>query len=123
MVERSPTLDGSEWLDGGTGSEVGARFVGHNHVGPARYSRECEITALEPGRELAFQTFFKGAPSVRWSYQFEPSGDSTKVTESYEMISLPRYVRVMLKIPGMDAKDTGAGMALTLERIAAIAEG
>lgn len=125
MVEWSPVLVGCEWIGGAGGPEVGARFVGHNRQSGMRWSRECVITACEPGRELAFQTFFKGAPSTRWRYLFEPSGDGTKVTESYEIVSMPRYVRAVRKIPGMIEKGASgarAGMELTLERIAAIAE-
>lgn len=125
MAEWSPRIERSEWTDGATGPKVGARFVGHVHQGPARYSRQCEITALEPGREVAFQTFIKGAPSVRWRYLFEPSGDGTKMTESYEIFTMPMFVNLMMKIPAMaekNAKGTREAMALTLDRIAAIAE-
>ncbi len=125
MAEWSPVLVGCEWIGGASGPEVGARFVGHNRQSGMRWSRECVVIACDPGREFAFQTFFKGAPSTHWRYLFEPSGDGTKVTESYEIVSMPRYVRAVRKIPGMiekGANDTRAGMALTLERIAAIAE-
>jgi len=91
----------------------------------ARWSRECVITACDPGRELAFETLFRGAPSTRWCYRFEPSGDGTTVTESYEIVSMPTWVRAMRRLPGMverSHRDARKGMESTLERIGAVAE-
>lgn len=125
MNEWSPIIERCEWIGDAPGPEVGARFVGHSRQKGMRWSRECVITACDPGRELAFETVFRGAPSTRWRYCFEPSGGGTAVTESYEIVVAPRWIRFMWKIPGMverSRRDAREGMELTLERIGAIAE-
>lgn len=125
MDQWSPVIERCEWAGDASGPEVGARFVGHNRQSGARWSRECAITVCDPGRELAFETFFRGALSTRWRYRFEPSDAGTTVTESYEVVSMPRWVRAMRRVPGMaerSRRDARQGMELTLERIGAIAE-
>ncbi len=125
MAEWSPVITRCEWIGDASGPEVGVRFVGHNRQAGARWSRECVITACDPGRELAFETLFRGAPSTRWRYRFEPSDAGTRVTESYEVVSMPMWVRALRKIPGMverSRRDARQGMEVTLERIGAIAE-
>src|ERR1700675_2067194 len=79
MGEWSPECRRCEWADGAVGPEAGARFIGHNRQGLLRWSRVCEITASDPGREFAFRTFFKGAESTRWRYRFEPTPTGTMV--------------------------------------------
>jgi uncharacterized protein YndB with AHSA1/START domain len=125
MARWSPTIERCEWTGGATGPEVGARFVGHNRQQGIKWSRECVISTCEPGREFTFHTLFKGSPSTHWSYRFEPSDGGTKVTESYEVESMPRWVRAMRKLPGMIEKGrqgTRDGMAQTLDGIADLAE-
>lgn len=125
MSEWSPVITRCEWSDGASGPALGARFVGHNRQNGARWSRECAITACDPGRELAFETYFRGEASTRWRYRFEPSDGGTTVTESYEVVAMPLWVRAIRRVPGMverSRRDARRGMELTLQRIAAIAE-
>lgn len=125
MGEWSPVCVRCEWTGGPAGPAVGARFVGYNRQSGLRWSRECEVTACEPGKEFAFRTLYKGAEATRWSYSLEPSGSGTKLTESYEVVSLPGWVRFARMIPGMAARtrrDAIGGMRSTLERIKAAAE-
>jgi len=125
MDQWSPVIVRCEWIGDASGPEVGARFVGHNRQSGARWSRECVITASDPGRELAFETLFRGAPSTRWRYRFEPAGDGTMVTESYEIVSMPTWVRAVRRLPGMverSRRDARKGMESTLERIGEVAE-
>lgn len=47
------------------------------------------------------------------------------VTESYEIVAMPRWVRALRRLPGMverSRRDARRGMELTLERIGAVAE-
>ncbi len=125
MGEWSPVCRRCEWTDGATGPEIGARFLGHNRQGLARWSRVCEVTASDPGREFAFRTLFNGAESTRWRYRLEPTPTGTRVTESYEVVSMPRYVQLIHRLPGMHAKarrDAVTNMRSTLERIRNAAE-
>ncbi|MEX2293073.1 MAG: SRPBCC family protein [Acidimicrobiales bacterium] len=125
MGEWSPVCHRCEWLDGADVAAVGARFVGHNKANGARWSRECTITAAEPGRELAFSTYFRGEESTRWRYRFEPSDGGTRVVEAYEVVSVPRWIKVLRMLPGLPAKslrDGRAGMTATLQRLKVEAE-
>lgn len=125
MGEWSPICHRCEWLGDADHAEVGARFVGHNKANGARWSRECTITAAEPGRELAFSTYFRGAESTRWRYTFEATPTGTRVVEAYDVISVPRWVKAVRMLPGMPHKslrDGQEGMRVTLERLKAAAE-
>lgn len=125
MGEWSPVCDGCEWADGAIGPEVGARFVGHNRQGIVHWSRMCEVTASDPGRGFAFRTFFRGVESTRWRYQLEPTSTGTLVTESYEVVVMPRWVQLLHHIPGMHAKarrDARNNMTSTLACLRKAAE-
>jgi hypothetical protein len=122
----SPETFEAEWLGGATGPAVGVRFRGHVRRNGQRvltYWTNCTITVCDPGRDFAFQVDGPGGkPANTWSYHFEPSGDGTDVTESFE---LGRF-------PGMGLYEAVAGKARTrtnvtnmretLERIKAVAE-
>ena len=127
MGQWSPACYRCEWLDGATGAEVGARFRGYNRRGLARWSTVCEVTASEPGREFEFKvvdgTFsigYRNRELTRWRYIFEPDGIGTKVTESFDIVSLPPLVRVIWPLIRND--DRVGGMRQTLEQIKDAAE-
>ena len=124
MGEWSPVCRRCEWVEGSVAPAVGARFVGDNRQGIARWSRVCEVTVCDPGREFAFRTFFKGAEATRWRYDFEPTSSGTRVTEFYEVVSMPRWVQMLHRVPGAHAKarrDGVRNMKVTLERISLVA--
>ena len=121
----SPVCRRCEWIDGSARAEIGARFVGHNRQGLSRWSRRCEVTVSDPGREFAFRTLFKEAEATRWRYRFEATPTTTRVVESYEVVSMPRWVRLVHRVPGMHAKarrDGVRNMTHTLQRLRAEAE-
>ena len=125
MGEWSPICTRCERLDGSTEPRVGSRFIGYSRQSGTRSSRECVVTACEPGREFAFDTLFRGEVSNRWRYHFESVPAGTSVTESYEVFVMPRWVRVLRRIPGMvgrSRRDARRGMQVTLEKIKATAE-
>jgi hypothetical protein len=92
--ERSSECRAAEWLPGSTPGQVGSRFRGRNRSGVARWSRVCEVIALDPGSTFAFRTVpervdLSRRDSTTWSYTFVPEGDGTRVTHSYEITMLP----------------------------------
>lgn len=120
----SPETFEAEWLDGATGPAPGVRFRGHvrrNGRGPV-YWTTCSIVACEPGREFAF-TVGEGNKAVNtWRYRFEPAGDGTDVTESFQLkdtAALRLYWKVFGRWRGRTNHD---GMRETLERIKAVVE-
>lgn len=125
MGDRSPVCRQCEWLDGGDRPGVGARFLGRNSYFGIRWTRECEIRAWDPPRELAFQTVNRGVDEVLWRYLLEATADGCRVTESYRVNAEPWYVRALHSVPGVHRKqraDQSRGMRRTLEAIKQTAE-
>lgn len=83
MGSWSPENTGGRWLDGEPPGTVGARFVGSNQRGWRRWSTVCTVTQADPGRRFGFDVAFTIVPISRWSYDFEPDGGATVVTESW----------------------------------------
>ena len=83
MGEWSPENVGGRWLDGATGPEVGARFQGANRRGWRRWSTTCRVAEAEPGRRFSVDVVFSGVPVSRWTYDFQPDGEATVVTETW----------------------------------------
>ncbi len=90
--ELSPECRRAQWLDNARRAAPGARFRGRNVANKVcRWSRICEVLTVDPGREFSFRTVPTPTKpdSTVWRYRFEPAGDGTDVTESYEVVKLP----------------------------------
>src|SRR3954453_904277 len=125
MGEWSPETVKCEWLDGASGPAVGARFKGANKSGIVRWSTKPRAVTAD-GAEFAFITEFRGKDSTKWTYRFEPDGDGTKLTESFEFMNdMPGAINFLEKHV-MRIKDRKANleenMQSTLERIKAAVE-
>jgi uncharacterized protein YndB with AHSA1/START domain len=121
MGEWSPVCHTVEWIGEPAEAVVGARFRGHNRLNGLRWSRECVVTEAEPGRVFAFSTLYKGDESTRWRYLLEPTGGgATLVTEAYEVVSMPAWLRALRAVPGVKAKterDTRWNIGESLARL------
>jgi uncharacterized protein YndB with AHSA1/START domain len=126
MGEWSPECQHCEWLDGATGPTVGARFKGSNRKGFVRWTTKPRVLVAHEGREFAFATDVRGKDLTKWTYRFEPDGDGTKVTESFEMMADVPGAIVFAEKYLMRIKDRKANlerdMQATLERIKAAVE-
>ena len=125
MGEWSPECQRAEWADGATAPAEGARFIGHNRGGPRgllRWSRRGRVLVAEPGREFAFVTEEGGKEGTVWRYRFEPTDGGTRVTESYEITSIPVWARIV-DVPTNRAGELREGMRHTLAQLKAAAEG
>ncbi|QCH25488.1 Polyketide cyclase / dehydrase and lipid transport [Mycobacteroides salmoniphilum] len=121
----SPETFEAEWLDGATGPAVGVRFRGHvkrNQKGPV-YWTVCRIVDCDRGRSFGFAVLWPNGKTVNtWRYRFEPAGDGTDVTESFELtptLSLRIYWALLGWARGRTNRN---GMRETLNRIKAVAE-
>ncbi len=122
MGEWSPECYRCEWVDD-DGPAVGTRFKGHNRIGPMRWSAGGRIAVADRGREFAFVTLYKDRrEETRWHYRLEPNGGGTDVTESYEFVWAPWYIRFADLFLPRD-RQLRRGMELTLQRIKLAAEG
>ena len=118
MGEWSPECVACRWIDGVDGPAVGATFSGDNlfKVGPVtlkRWTTTSEVTGYEP--DAVFEFVAEGYST--WRYEFEASGGSTVVTESFSFPS-PTGVQKFLYETVM-RRSTGMvkGMDATLERL------
>jgi uncharacterized protein YndB with AHSA1/START domain len=111
------------WVPGAGSSAPGARFRGRNRAGWARWTRTCEIVAVDAPRELVWRT----VPSVlfpdstEWRIRLEPTGRGTAITQSFRVLRAPwlldrLYARL---IPSHQDRD--ARLAEDLGRIGAVA--
>jgi hypothetical protein len=125
MGEWSPECTGGRWFGKHRSPVVGARFVGTNKRGWARWATTNEVIEADRGTAFAFRTRETG---VIWGYAFAaaPDGSGTVVTERRDLAQARTWL-VRLAGPfvgGMDdhAEELRAGMRETLERLKAAAE-
>ena len=124
MGEWSPECQKVEWTGDTDVPAVGARFVGHNRGGPRglmKWSRAGRVLVADPGREFAFVTEEGGKESTIWHYRLESVDGGTRITESYEVKTIPPWARVV-DIPTNRARELQEGMRHTLARLKTAAE-
>jgi uncharacterized protein YndB with AHSA1/START domain len=70
MGEWSPECYRCEWMGDTEEPLVGARFHGHNRMGPLKWVTTCEIVTADRSREFAFTVIHDktGRESTRWRY-------------------------------------------------------
>jgi hypothetical protein len=133
MGEWSPEATGGEWIDGASRAEIGSRFAGNNFGRGNPWTTICVVTAADPGREFAFSVEKDEGPAGRWRYTFEPDGDETVVTESFEWEWLPAEIGFRAQVAEqpvevaeqMVSERTAhlvAGMRMTLAKLKEVAE-
>lgn len=122
--EWSPVCRRVEWVGEVREPVAGARFLGHNREGPIRWSRECVVREADPPRRFVFSTYLKGRESTRWSYTLTPEGSGTMLTESYEPVWAPAWIRfaAVLGRPMME-RNARQNLQSSLDRIKALVEG
>jgi uncharacterized protein YndB with AHSA1/START domain len=123
MGEWSPDCVRCESQGGASRPAVGARFRGSNRQGWIRWTTTAEVVSAEPAREFAFTTKSGSHDATRWRYVFSPADGGTDVTESFEEVYTPAYVRVAEKLFMRNREQQLTdGMRTTLERVKAAAE-
>jgi len=127
----SPVCRSGSWDDPDAAGKEGAWFTGHNAIGEFTWDTHCQVVVAEPGREFTFinHGLSGDAELVRWGYVFEPEGDGTIATESWQVLpAYPDFVRagdpnldVTARIEGM-AQMARDGIKDTLANLKRIAE-
>lgn len=110
--ELSPVCRSGGWDDPDQAGQVGAWFTGHNAIGEFTWDTHCRVVAAEPAREFTFinHGLSGDAELVRWGFIFEPDGDGTMATESWQV--LPGYPEFLTAgDPGLDVETRIEGMA------------
>ena len=124
MGEWSNENQGGKWVRGATGPAVGAKFRGNNRNGFHRWSTLATVTEAEAGERFAFDVSFFGLPISAWSYELEATDAGCAVTERWRD-RRPGWFKPLARIAtgvGDRTEHTEAGMAHTLEQLAATAE-
>ncbi|MFJ8014326.1 SRPBCC family protein [Streptomyces sp. NPDC096339] len=112
---------------------VGSRFVGINRRGPFLWFTVGRIVALRAPEgpagqgEFTFDVGIFGLPIARWGYRFEPEGDGTLVTETWQDLRRGRGARLTDLLgsvfagtnPQRRVEINREGMRTTLTRLAA----
>ena len=124
MGEWSPECQQVEWLEGAAGPAEGVAFIGHNQGGPfgkVRWSRRGHVLTADRGRQFAFCTEEGGREGTIWRYVLEPAEGGTRVTESYEVSSIPVWARI-LDVPTNRHRELLENMRDTLNQLKVAAE-
>lgn len=127
MAGFSPELVSCRWLDGADRAAVGTRFEAVNHVGRARWKNRPVVIQYDRPHAFAISRTEHFAGTLTWSYQLTGEGDTTHLTESYEVtrpIGRIGWLIIEKLGGGHDRRtDLRRGMGATLAAIKAAAEG
>jgi uncharacterized membrane protein len=124
MGEWSPECQRVDWTDDSDRPVPNATFIGHNRGGPMglmKWSRRGRVLTADRGSEFAFVTEEGGRESTVWRYRFEPVGDGTRVTESYEVRWIPTWARIV-DVPTNRHRELLESMRHTLQQLKTAAE-
>ena len=112
------------WSSGAGGPAVGARVRGRNRTGWLRWSRTCEIVAVDEPHEIVWRTVpsWLYPDSTEWGIQLRPSGRGTTITQTFRVVRAPwlldrLYARL---IPAHQDRD--ARLEADLRRLGVAAE-
>ena len=124
MGEWSPENEGGSWSGGAAGPEPGARFRGRNRNGKKSWKTVARVVEADPGRLFSFRVAAIGIPVSAWEYRFEPTEGGCRVTESWTDKRPGFFKPISNFATGVSDRETHtrAGMAATLEALAAAAE-
>ena len=121
MGRWSPECHSCEWVE--EPGLVGSHFKGRNRQGPMRWTTTARVLSAEPGHEFSFATVAGDKISTRWTYRFEPSGEGSTVTESFESIYTPPLIALVERLFMRNRQEQlEDGMRRTLGAIKAAAE-
>jgi hypothetical protein len=122
--EWSPECRRCRWVDGATGTAVGAHFRGYNRYRWLRWSRLNEVQLADPSHEFAFKvlTDWFNRDSSIWRYRLEPRDGGTLLSESTTVLAWPGIVVRALTSLARREDDMTDNIASSLQRVKAIAE-
>ena len=112
----------AQWLGDADQAAVGARFRGTNKARFARWSRPCTISVLDPARRFTYRTNGGIMGDVtEWTFTLEPTDTGCRITQSYEIISLPRAAEWAISRMLPEHIDRTQALREDLERLGTVA--
>ena len=112
-----------EWLGGADAAAPGVRFRGRNRSRWVRWTRTCEIVAVDAPSELVWRTVPTRLypDSTEWRIRLTPEGRSTRITQSFRLVRMPGLLDPFYALVNPDHRDRDARLADDLARIGTVA--
>ena len=111
------------WLDGATAAAPGARFRGRSRSGWLRWSRRCEVLAVDAPQQIAWRTIPTPlfVDSTHWRISLEPAGTGTRIVQTFQVTRCPRWWEWIVARANPRHIDRSAALTEDLHRIGAAA--
>ena len=95
------------WLQGASEAAPGVRFRGRNRSGWLRWTRTCELIAVESPRRIAWRTVTSPlfVDSTEWTITLEPVPGGTRIVQTYRVTKCPlwwEWIVVRVNPPHID---------------------
>jgi Polyketide cyclase / dehydrase and lipid transport len=114
----------AEWTSGAGRPAPGARFRGRNRAGVWRWSRTCEIVAVDEPHEIAWRTvptrLFPDC--TEWRIALQPSGRGTRITQTFTVLRAPWLLDRLYARLLPTHQDRDGRLAADLARIGTVAQ-
>jgi len=112
-----------EWLGGADAAAPGVRFRGRNRSRWVRWTRTCEIVAVDAPSELVWRTVPTRLypDSTEWRIRLAPEGRGTRITQSFRLVRMPGLLDPVYAVVNPDHRDRDARLADDLARIGTVA--
>lgn len=114
-----------QWMGGAVAAAPGVRFRGRNRSRWVRWTRTCEVVAVDEPTELVWRTVptWRYPDSTEWRISLVPEGLRTTITQTFTVLRAPRLLEPVYAwlIPAHQDRD--ARLADDLSRIGAVAAG
>jgi uncharacterized protein YndB with AHSA1/START domain len=111
------------WLDGATAAAPGVRFRGRNRSGVWRWTRTCEVLAVEAPHRIVWRTIPTRlfVDSTDWSISLRPDGEGTRIVQSFQVTKCPDWWEWLVARLNTRHIDRTAGLTKDLLRIGEVA--
>jgi uncharacterized protein YndB with AHSA1/START domain len=111
------------WLRGATATVPGARFRGRNRSGRLRWSRVCEIVAVDAPHQITWRTIASPLfpDTTDWRITLEPVGTRTRIVQTYQVIAIASWFDRLVARVNPRHLDRSAALAEDLHRLGAVA--
>ena len=101
---------------------LGFRFRGRNRVGWNRWSRMCTVFRCNANTDFAYATSGGPGDTTAWHFRLEPTATGTRLTQAYQIVSMPAWLSAMVSVQIPAHSDRTAALREDLRRLAALAE-
>jgi uncharacterized protein YndB with AHSA1/START domain len=115
---------GCTWVGAASAPVAGAQFRGQNRRGGFRWTRLNEVVQAEAPHTLVWRTVARPPypDSVEWRLTLAPVGGGTLVTESFEVLRIPKVMEWGIGLMMPAHRDRSADLADDLGRLQVLVE-